>query len=221
MTDTIDRPKADAAPEKKKAKAPRPQWRAGTLLAHKRPDKVVKNIDGVPVSLVGVDRGTRESMQHRPLMVPPKELYEARRAAKAATPLDELFMRYDIGDAEYSAGLEFEKLFGLSQWSGISTPALMRIPGGAGPGDVSARVYDARNRCWEMLNLVGGQGSLAAKALWSIIGEGQSLRQFTAAEADRAKKSTTSKKKSPPRDAWKGAVICALQMLAQRGVYFS
>ena len=113
-----------------------------------------------------------------------------------------------ISAAQHDAGQQFATDFARAFASGVVTARLDGLPCGTRPAELlverNARVArDVR----EALEAVGGHGSPAAEALWHVLGQGMSIREW-------ALRSSWSSQSRSPKQA-RSILLGALTLLAR------
>jgi len=95
-----------------------------------------------------------------------------------------------ITGAMHDAGQQFSQDFARAFGSGVASPKLDGLPGGTAPGQMMVeKNAGAARAVRHALDAVGGSGSPAGSALWSVAGLGQSVREWA------------------PRQGWAGKAI--------------
>jgi Domain of unknown function (DUF6456) len=109
--------------------------------------------------------------------------------------------RGTITTEQAAAGEYFHMLFQHAALDGLRTADLARVPGGTIQGDISPSNERCRRRIAEAVAALGGNGSVAASAIWHIAGLEWTVRRW-AISARR------------PNDQACGILIGALAVLA-------
>jgi hypothetical protein len=124
---------------------------------------------------------------------------------QAETLLAKLERRGDIRAAERDAGEKFHRLFQRAALDPLRAADMARIGGATGPRDAHGS-ENARRQANAVIAVMGGRASLAGSILWDVIGEDQSMRQWSLRHGRR-------------EEVAKGILIATLARLADyRGV---
>lgn len=80
------------------------------------------------------------------------------------------------------AGEQFRDDFAVAMLDPLWSGDLARIPGTGKPGDAAAAQYDARDRVWKAVCMLGGMASPAGCCAWHVLGCGRSVRDWALRE---------------------------------------
>lgn len=82
---------------------------------------------------------------------------------------------------EAAAGERFNRLFQRAGLDGLQAADMARVPVAGGPmfGDVSASGERCRRRIADAVTALGGHGSIAASAVWHVVGLEWSVRRWS------------------------------------------
>ena len=111
-----------------------------------------------------------------------------------------------IDDDALAAGRRFEEDFRLAGLNSLHARDLARLSGGVA-GDLNDAMLAGRERTGRAMKALGGHASPAGAALWSVLGMGQTIKEFAQASQLGAGRSLDQK-------VAKGIVVAALWALA-------
>ena len=153
----------------------------------------------------GDDRGTVEALQHRGLERVTTQIDGKERVVnRTITTIRSLHSAGSISDGMYRIGEVFQQNFAIAQLDALRAIDLQRVGGGGYRGQriEADSVIAARDVCYDMFRVVGGEASVMGRALWHIVGCDCSLRDM-------------EQNGKGNRHFWKGVLICTLQLLEQ------
>jgi hypothetical protein len=84
-----------------------------------------------------------------------------------------------IGPAEYEAGRQFEEDFARARLDPLHAADPGRLPGG-GPAELSDAMVAGRRRIARALAALGGTAMPAGSAVWGVLGNGQTVKEWAA-----------------------------------------
>lgn len=93
------------------------------------------------------------------------------------TPLEVMLVRGTIDDGQYEAGMQFAAQFAKARFESLRACDLLRQPG-SGWRDVSDGVLDAKDQVYAVLKKLGGEGPIMSEAVWQVIGQEVSIKEF-------------------------------------------
>jgi hypothetical protein len=122
------------------------------------------------------------------------------------TPLQRLYERGAISQAQLLAGEQFQRLFRLAHHDGLRAADLARDVRYSAPADALA-VERARDSVWQAIRACGGMGSPCGSCAWHVLGNELSVREWARREGWGGK---------PMREeVAKGTLIGTLGVLAE------
>lgn len=135
---------------------------------------------------------------------------------KAFDTLAALHRRGSIGDVELDAGRRFEEEFRRALLDPLRASDLARLPGPSG-SDASERAYHARQVIDHLMRALGGRTAPVGACIWSVLGEGKSLRQFAQSTVFGSGRSMSEKAASWTLIGGLGILASAYGMTARSG----
>jgi hypothetical protein len=103
--------------------------------------------------------------------------YAAKQAPHTVDTLGIMLRAGTISQDMHDAAGDFQAQFTIARYDVIRSMPLLRMPGGAGPGDLTEARINARRRVANALNMLGGLGSRAGSCVWHVIGLQCSIRK--------------------------------------------
>lgn len=153
----------------------------------------------------GDDRGTREALKHRGVERVSTKIDGAEVTInRTVSTLAEMYRKGNLTEDQHRVGLAFEDDFDRAHLDALRIPDLQRVGTGGGyrEQDAPGFVYDARDRVYKTLDLVGGANSAGGRALWHIVGLRRSFREM-------------QKLGQGSQYVWRGALVAALDVLVK------
>ena len=83
-----------------------------------------------------------------------------------------------ISQGMHDAARDFQAQFTIARYDVVRCMALMRLPGGSGPGGLTDAQLHARRRVGSALDALGGLGSPAGSCVWHVVGLQRSIREW-------------------------------------------
>lgn len=120
--------------------------------------------------------------QHDPVEILPNAIADEQgnpgQPYRAVDSLERMFKGGTITGAMYAAGTDFRNDFRLAQHDPMRAVELGRIPGNGKASSVAMEVARARDRVWEALVALGGQGTPVGSCAWFVLGCEMSVAEW-------------------------------------------
>ena len=132
---------------------------------------------GVAVAVSGFDTGTKELRRHLRIDEMGLSKKGGVKPARVIDTLETLKVAQAITLEQFDVGRKFQSIYHASRLEALHAPDLGRSPGQAG-GDYSQKVYDARKAIGRAIMLLGGEASITAQAVVSVLGDGKTHEEW-------------------------------------------
>jgi len=128
------------------------------------------------------------------------------RPYRAVDTLAIMERRGTITRAMREAGEDFRARFQTAHLDPLKAANLARSGGGAAEGDLSGRVFAAREHVWRAICACGGLASAGGACLWHVVGMGRSLKEWALEQGWAGRRLS--------QEAASGVLVAALGALA-------
>lgn len=179
---------------------------------------LMKDKQGVDVSVLGDDRGTKERLtpDHGVIFDPEGKVDDRlgglgehhtvingriSRVSKSQDALDIMLRNKTIGEDEYHAGRKFQVVFDWVNQSNLSSLKLDHVPGNSDKAHFMDQKLLARKILDSYREAMGGDRNWGYVSVYCIVGYGMTLSQMTG-------------EYGKPANFYSGCVVSSLQMLA-------
>lgn len=120
--------------------------------------------------------------QHDPVEILPNAIADEAgnpgQPYRAVDSLERMYKGGTITPVMYAAGTDFRNDFRLAQHDALRAVELGRIPGNGRAGSVTMEVGRARDRVWDALVALGGQGTPVGSCAWFVLGCEMSVAEW-------------------------------------------